>query len=82
MPMAGGKKQAPEELKNSIDARELVARFRSKKDLFDYLSFQSNLIWFEWFTLLGQYYMPSRKKVNKDFLKLVFAGKKDLIPQA
>ncbi len=44
MPMAGGKKQVPEELKNSIDARELVARFRSKKDLFDYLSFQSNLI--------------------------------------
>ena len=26
--------------------------------------------------------MPSRKKVTKDFLKLVFAGKKDLIPQA
>jgi hypothetical protein len=44
MPMAAGKRQAPEELKNSIDARELVARFRSKKDLFDYLSFQSNQI--------------------------------------
>ena len=26
--------------------------------------------------------MPARKKVTKDFLKLVFAGKKDLIPLA
>lgn len=26
--------------------------------------------------------MPSRKKVTKDFLKLVFAGEKDLVPQA
>jgi hypothetical protein len=33
------KRAAPEELKNSLDARELVARFRSKKDLYDYLSF-------------------------------------------
>ena len=33
------KRNAPEELKQSIDARELVARFRSKKDLYDYLAF-------------------------------------------
>ena len=46
MPMAGAKRLAPEELKNSIDARELVARFRSKKDLYDYLSFQSKSIRF------------------------------------
>ncbi len=26
-----------EEVKNMIDARDLVARFRSKKDLYDYL---------------------------------------------
>ena len=31
---------------------------------------------------LGQYFLPSRKKVTKDFLKLVFGGKKELIPQA
>jgi hypothetical protein len=82
MPLAGTKRIAPEELKNSIDARELVAKFRSKKDLYDYLSFQSKMIRFFAFLFIGQYYMPSRKKVTKDFLKLVFAGKKDLIPQA
>ncbi len=26
--------------------------------------------------------MPARKKVTKDFLKLVFAGEKELIPQS
>lgn len=35
------KRKAPEEEKLSVDARELVARFRSKKDLYDYLCFQS-----------------------------------------
>ena len=30
----------------------------------------------------GQYYMPPKKKVTKDFLKEVFAGKKHLIPMA
>jgi hypothetical protein len=82
MPLAGTKRIAPEESKNSIDARELVAKFRSKKDLYDYLLFQSKMIKFFGFWIIGQYYMPSRKKVTKDFLKLVFAGKKDLILQA
>jgi hypothetical protein len=31
------KRRAPDEEKLSVDARELVARFRSKKDLYDYL---------------------------------------------
>ena len=30
---------------------------------------------------IGQYYMPPIKKVNKDFLKQVFAGKKQLVPR-
>jgi hypothetical protein len=30
----GSKRIAPEEEKNSLDERELVARFRSKKDLY------------------------------------------------
>jgi hypothetical protein len=32
-----GKRLLEEEKKSMIDARELVARFRSKKDLYDYL---------------------------------------------
>ncbi len=38
-----GKRLAEEEKKGTLDARELVARFRSKKDLYDYLVFQSML---------------------------------------
>jgi hypothetical protein len=34
-----GKRLLEEEKKSSIDARELIARFRSKKDLYDYLMF-------------------------------------------
>ncbi len=35
-----GKRSQPEESKNGVDARTLVARFRSKKDLYDYLLYQ------------------------------------------
>jgi hypothetical protein len=38
-----GKRLLEEEKKNMIDARELVARFRSKKDLYDYLLLQSKI---------------------------------------
>jgi hypothetical protein len=37
----GDKRREPEESKGCLDHRELVARFRSKKDLYDYLSLQS-----------------------------------------
>ncbi len=65
----GSKRIAPEEEKNSLDERELVARFRSKKDLYsspnDYI---------------GQCYMLAHENVTKDFLKLVFSGKKRTYP--
>ena len=41
VPKVGDKRREPEESKGTLDARELVARFRSKKDLYDYLSQQS-----------------------------------------
>jgi hypothetical protein len=41
VPKIGEKRKQPEETKGVLDARELVARFRSKKDLYDYLSQQS-----------------------------------------
>ena len=63
-----------------LDAGDLVTRFRSKKDLYDYLLYQSNKLLINNTLKLGQYFMPARKKVTKDFLKLVFAGKKELIP--
>jgi hypothetical protein len=38
MPMAGAKRQAPEEEKGgTLDVRKLVGRFRSKADIYDYL---------------------------------------------
>ena len=82
VPKIGEKRREPEELKGGLDARELVARFRSKKDLYDYLALQSKFAQTHPHFPIGQYFMPARKKVTKDFLKLVFAGKKDLIPLA
>ena len=70
------KRKAPEEEKLSVDARELVARFRSKKDLYDYLCFQSKSKVIINSFIIGQLYLPARKKMTKDFMKLVFAGKK------
>jgi hypothetical protein len=36
--MIGQKARQPEEEKGGLDARDLLARFRSKEDLYDYLS--------------------------------------------
>ena len=36
--MVGQKARQPEEEKSGLDARDLLARFRSKEDLYDYLS--------------------------------------------
>lgn len=82
VPQIGAKRREPEESKGLLDVRELVARFRSKKDLYDYLLLQSKISFILTATCSGQFYLPVRKKVTKDFLKLVFAGKKELIPQA
>ena len=51
-------------------------------DLYDYLALQSKIAQTHPHFPIRQYFMPARKKVTKDFLKLVFAGKKDLIPLA
>jgi hypothetical protein len=34
----GQKSRQPEESKGGIDARDLIARFRSKQDIYEYLS--------------------------------------------
>jgi hypothetical protein len=78
----GQKIMKPEEAKNVLDIRDLIARFRSKRDLYDYLLYQSKPYSNYVNQKIGQYFLPARKKVTKDFLKLVFAGKKELIPQS
>ena len=71
-----------EEVKGGVDARDLIGRFRSKADIYEYLSEHrkspSTLKFFD----SGQYYLPPIKKITKDFLKEVFAGRKHLIPRA
>ena len=71
-----------EEVKGGVDARDLIGRFRSKADIYEYLSEHrkslSTLTIFD----SGQYYLPPIKKITKDFLKEVFAGRKHLIPRA
>ena len=37
-PMIGAKSQQPEEDKGEIDVRDLIARFCSKQDIYEYLS--------------------------------------------
>ena len=75
----GTKGKQPEELKG-MDARDLIARFRSKSDLYDYLSHYRKCSSSSSQSSTGQFYMPPRKKVTKDFLKEVFAGRKYLFP--
>ena len=38
VPVIGVKRPQPEEEKGGIDAWELIARFRSKQDIYEYLS--------------------------------------------
>jgi hypothetical protein len=57
-----------------------MTRFRSKDDLYSYLSQHSNPTFPAVTLFLGQYYLPPKKKLTKDFIKLVFAGKKHLVP--
>ena len=75
------KRQHGEDPLKNIDARDLSMRFKSKKDIYQYLSEQCKFTLFLQIAVVGQYYMPPRSYVNKDFLKEVFAGKKDLIPR-
>ena len=78
----GVKRIQPEEEKGGIDARDLIARFRSKQDIYEYLSQNSKTLWWVSRYDIGQYYLPPIKKITKDFLKDVFAGRKNLIPRA
>ena len=78
----GDKRRAPEEEKKSVDPRDLMGRFRSKRDIYDYLLYHRKILLAHDPMCVGQYYMPPITKLNKDFLKEVFAGRKHLIPQA
>ena len=39
----GEKRRAPEEEKKSVDPRDLVGRFRSKRDIYDYLLYHRKI---------------------------------------
>jgi hypothetical protein len=81
-PKIGEKRRGPEEEKKSVDPRDLMGRFRSKRDIYDYLLYYRKISISLLLMCIGQYYMPPITKLNKDFLKEVFAGRKHLIPQA
>lgn len=77
----GQKGKLQEEVKGGLDARDLIARFRSKEDIYEYLSQHRKRTPILDHGCLGQYYLPPIKKITKDFLKEVFAGRKHLIPR-
>ena len=70
----GQKSRQAEEVKGGIDARDLIARFRSKSDIYEYLSQHSKISPFLLRSCLGQFYLPPKKKFTNDFIKQVFAG--------
>ena len=37
------KRRAPEEEKKSVDPRDLIGRFRSKRDIYDYLHYHRKI---------------------------------------
>ena len=77
----GQKGAQPEEVKGGLDARDLIGRFRSKQDIYEYLSHHRKFFPPDNLGHLGQFYMPPLKKITIDFLKEVFAGRKHLIPR-
>ena len=81
-PDVGDKESDPEEVEKRVCSRDLIGRFRSKRDIYDYLLLHRKPMINLQPLCLGQYYMPPVTKINKDYLKEVFAGRKHLIPQA
>ena len=63
-----------------LDARDLLARCRSKADLCDYHSSQSKNLVTIILLYLGWYHLPHKIKLIKDNSLLVLAGINYLIP--
>jgi len=76
----GKSRQPEEEKKGGLDARDLIARFRSKTDIYDYLTQHRKMTSKHNDFIVGNYYLPPKKKITKDFLKEIFAGRKHLVP--
>jgi hypothetical protein len=64
-----------------LDTRDLLSRFRSKRDLYDYLDKTSKTIFIMMHVPIVQLYCPPIQSMNKDFLKQILADKKKLIPR-
>lgn len=63
----------------AVPTSSLTGRFRSKKDIFDYLQkHRKNFISSSSNFLVGNYYLPPIDTINKDFLKAVLADEKVL----
>ena len=58
----------------------LIGKFRSKKDLHDYMTKHGKFLpqHRPYFTV--RFYLPPAETINKDFLKAVMGGEKDILP--
>ena len=54
----GQKGKQPEELKGGLDARDLIGRFRSKRDIYEYLSQHRKMKASDRLYYVGQYFLP------------------------
>lgn len=74
------KRKAGDDPLSHLDVRDLLGRFRSKRDIHEYLSNHCKASNSQINYNIVQLYLPKVDRVNKDFLKDVFAGRKHLIP--
>jgi hypothetical protein len=65
-----------------LDTRDLLSRFRSKRDLYDYLDKTSKINLLKMHQPLVQLYCPPIQSMNKDFIKMILADKKKLMPRS
>jgi len=54
-------RQPEEEKKGGLDARDLIGRFRSKTDIYDYLGQHRKSISLIHIFIAGNYYLPPKK---------------------
>ena len=75
--------ESSQQLPKQVSTSELIGKFRSKQDLYEYLSVQRKLL-FSMATLnfLVQMFLPPKRDVTSDFLRQVFKGTKKLLPRA
>jgi len=60
---------------------ELLARFRSKEDLYRYMTLQGNTLFWSWYDALVNVFLPSIKGTRIGYLRDILSDKKSHLKQ-